>query len=277
MDDKDKKILDTKKAISWGTGKGIAIPTKQESRKSVAERVRDAQRERQVEASMNVASQRIALNLDCSGSMKGQPIQNLREATTSFIDSCDFTNTTVGIVTFGMLTEISEPLTNDPYLLKQVTNSLTADGGTPMGEALQHTLSTYSITRCVLMSDGSPTDLYYNSIQDWEEEDDYTHPIADNPLLIINDNNQEYSGLVVQNYVNADIPIDCVHCSDGDNGVEFMKEVARRTGGIFMKFTDGDAFREAFKFLAPKYRALLTSGSLQIEGAKEVIINKRSS
>ena len=50
------------------------------------------------------------------------------------------------------------------------------------------------------------------------------------------------------------------------------RKIASETGGIFIKFSDVNAFSKAFGYLTPSYRAMLTSGSVSASelGAKEI-------
>jgi hypothetical protein len=60
------------------------------------------------------------------------------------------------------------------------------------------------------------------------------------------------------------VPVDTVYIGskDDEKPVSVMKEIAERTGGVFLIFEPGKAnFRTAFKYLSPGYRAMLADKS----------------
>ena len=131
-------------------------------------------------------------------------------------------------------------------------HTIDAGGGTPMRACVEWCIEGISMTRGVIVSDGAPTDWresYY------DEEDDI--PKQDTTLV---------------KYIEQKIPIDCVHIGNTDSGEAFLKKIAEATGGIFLKFSDTSAFSKAFGYLAPAFRAMLTSGQVDAKelGANEV-------
>lgn len=113
-----------------------------------------------------------------------------------------------------------------------------------MAEAMAHVIKTYPVTRGVLISDGQANDT-----QAALEEAD--------------------------NYAAAEIPVDCVHIGHEEAGEGLLKEIAEKTGGIYVKFTDVTAFAKALVYLAPSGRTRLLSGQVGANeiGAKEVILS----
>src|SRR5580700_6695567 len=101
---------------------------------------------------------RIALLLDCSGSMSGNKIAKLREAAQAFLDNCDMSNTALAIQTFGGDDDGSGrvPLTTLHPMLMMTILGLSAENSTPMHAAMQHAVFNWPVTRCVLVSDGQP-------------------------------------------------------------------------------------------------------------------------
>jgi len=217
------------------SGKQIKLPP-------IAQRLRDYQK-KTVEADLNAStlSNRIALILDCSGSMSGEPIELLKKAVEAFAESCNFTNTSVALRPFPQGDK--RPLTALRPLIIASAQMLDAGGGTPMGQAMDDTITNVPITRAVLVSDGEPTDDSH-----WRN--------------------------VCQKYVDAEIPIDTVHIGESDSGTEVLQEIAHRTGGIFMKFHDIHSFATSFSYLTPAKRALLKSASAdevkRLTGADDV-------
>jgi Mg-chelatase subunit ChlD len=198
-----------------------------------------------------VASQvlnRVALMLDCSGSMSGYKNQNLHTAVSEYIKSCNFTDTSIAIRTFGKDNgEIRGPLSRDMVVLEAVANTLPADGGTPLLACFADTLESISLTRGVIISDGQAGD--------WRTSYSST----------------SYNNATLEAYVEAGIPVDCVHIGNETGGEDLLRHIAERTGGIFVKFKDSGNFAKAFKYLSPANRALLGDGSILRQlGASEV-------
>ena len=197
---------------------------------------------------------RIALMLDCSGSMAGDKIQSLRDACTSYVQQCDFRDTALAIEAFPSgfsdWDEIDQRRANattrialtsvQPFLMTTVM-SLNASGGTPLTEAMIYVLNTYSITRGIIVSDGD----------------------ANNPYSAIES---------AKDYREAGIPVDCVHIGSSSQGEDTLQQIAELTGGKFIKFTDIASFGRSFKYLTPALYGSLTDGSASANllGAKEI-------
>jgi Mg-chelatase subunit ChlD len=223
---------------------------------------------------------RIGLMLDVSSSMGSEEqgktkIQHLKDACQNFIDACDFSNTAIAIETFpeaGMEDDeeylynrrkheleqdplahllpstkfgqahVQQPgkigMCNVPAMLKAHIDQLQDNGGTPMAPAMQRMLTRNSLTRGVLISDGEADNV--------AAAEGYAHE-----------------------WKKADIPIDTVHIGNG-SGAELLKRIAAITGGMFFKFDNVAAFAKNFHFLTPAFRGMLTSGSANMLGAKEI-------
>jgi hypothetical protein len=188
---------------------------------------------------------RIALLLDNSGSMidhvsNGKSkIDYLREAVDTFVSQVDLMSTAVAIETFPR--NVSESLTSDKQALMMASSRLNAAGGTPMDSAMENILQSQPITRALLISDGQA----------------------------------DYAGRTetqATNYAEAGIPIDCIHIGVGSCGEELLKTVAERTKGIYVKFKDVASFAKAITYLTPKYRGMLTNGTVDAKqiGADEI-------
>jgi len=191
----------------------------------------------------NTKANRIALLLDVSGSMAGAKIQALRDACQSFVTSCTWGDTALALEPFG---EGNPPpnrvaLTCFGPLLMTTIPMLNASGGTPMDDALTYALGSYSLTRCVLVSDGQP-------------------------------DSEQAAYNVAESYREAGLPCDCVHIGYSVAGEECLRRIAEMTGGQYIKFTDITSFAKSFKYLTPAYYAQLTSGSVSAAqlGAREI-------
>jgi hypothetical protein len=110
------------------------------------------------------------------------------------------------------------------------------------------------MTRGLIISDGAANDWYNTYTYDQERR-----------------NTNPYYNDTVQKYIDAQIPVDCVHIGDSDSGEALLKYVATTTGGLFIKFKSTGNFAQAFKYLAPTYRAMLGDGKVLLTfGADEV-------
>jgi uncharacterized protein YegL len=184
----------------------------------------------------NQMPNRLALLLDCSGSMDGEPITLLQQAAQDFISRADFTTTAIALESFPEGTRTN--LAVDKLTLWTMAMGLSADGGTPMSQAMHYVVSNLDITRAILISDGQPDNVqvcYYSA----------------------------------ENYKDHGITIDTVHIGLSASGEECLRRIAEITGGLFVKFQDVKKFSEAFKFLLPETRAN-AFGLLMAAGANEV-------
>lgn len=184
---------------------------------------------------------RIALLLDCSGSMTGGKIQALRDACVSFVQGCNLGDTALALETFGDDANGRLALTCFEPLLTTTIATLRATGGTPMADAMNYALRSYSLTRTVLVSDGEP-------------------------------DNETAAYAQASCYREAGLICDCVHIGNSTSGEEVLRRIAEMTGGQYIKFTDIAAFSRSFKYLTPAMYGMLSSGNVSAAelGAKEL-------
>lgn len=107
----------------------------------------------------------VSLVLDVSGSMDGDPIEQLKSAAAGFLDIAldDREQVRVGLIAYNGSAEVMAPLTSTPALLDEQVPALGAAGSTDIEEALntaasQLETSTADTRIIVLMSDGEPTE-----------------------------------------------------------------------------------------------------------------------
>ena len=177
---------------------------------------------------------RIRQVFDDSGSMYGEAIKNAIAGTEEFLRSCTPNQTAVAI--YPMNKDGISLTTNLPAAALYV-KGIKETGGTPLLQTLKKMREANpTLTRAIVFSDGQPDDSRFEAYgvnKDW--------------------------GLIV----------DTVFI--GSYGSEFMEELAKVTGGIFLKFDPSKSnFATAFKYLSPGLRALLTDGS----GLKEKLEGK---
>lgn len=209
---------------------------------------------------------RICLMLDCSRSMDnrepgGRRIDLLKDAVQNFVSRCSFHDTSVAIATFPGRTDKALPLTCSSAQIIGYAVGLEPTGNTPLHDCVTRCITDIAMTRGVIVSDGGATD--------WS---DYVEEPAVDVHGEMHQTAQQLSKTVLQLYKDQGIPLDCVHISAGTDGEALLKRIAAETGGIFMKFSDVNAFSKAFGYLAPGQRFLLTSGTVTAAelGAKEI-------
>lgn len=186
------------------------------------------------------ATDRIGIVFDDSGSMLSHnKIQDAQEGTIEFLRSCNPETTAVSVYPLNAREiKLNVDLPNTALKIKEIHPS----GGTPILTTLRKLIET-KITRIVLFSDGQPTDIYNSS----------TSYITASVIELCSSAKEK------------EIVIDTVYISSATNdssAEEFLKYLARATGGIFLRFKAGESsFRNSFKYLAPAYRALLADKS----------------
>jgi len=186
---------------------------------------------------VNNLPNRIAIMIDTSGSMAGDSIKNLERALEDFIQKANMTDTAIAVESFPEQVRIE--LTNDKPRLWFLTMGLKAGANTPMVEAMQYCLTSYKMTRAIIISDGQP------------DVDPSTELIA--------------------SYASKEIAIDTVHIGLSESGEACLKRISEATGGLFVKFKDVKSFATAFAFLLPETREqaarlLLGSGANEVQG-----------
>jgi hypothetical protein len=178
---------------------------------------------------------RIGIVMDDSGSMGQQGMEKAHEAIDLFIKNCSPNDTCIAIYP---LNADGKPLSNNFLQVAMYSAGIWATGGTPLYTKLQEVLKSQPITRAVAFSDGSPTDNY--GCENSEERRDVQ---------------------TIRLYQEANVPVDTIFIGYGDSKV--MQELAEKTGGIYLHFTDPSVLAKSLKYLAPKYRAMLTDGGFK--------------
>lgn len=175
---------------------------------------------------------RIGIVFDDSGSMEtGGKINDAHEGVEEFLRSCEKNKTAIAM--YPMCSAKLELCANLPAVAI-MTKAIKATGGsTPLLQTLHKLKTENNLTRMIVFSDGMPD--------------------SDNLAGITKD-----FGIV-----------DTVFISDADDflykeAAVFMEDLAKRTGGIYLKFVRGKSnFRTAFKYLAPPLRYMLANQSFK--------------
>jgi Mg-chelatase subunit ChlD len=187
---------------------------------------------------MKDATNKIGIVFDDSGSMSGQPILDAHAACEEFVKNCNPTNTALSVYPMNADTSYTGSiqtikLTTDLIAVIKAVKQIRATGGTPLYETLLEMLEKEELTRGIVFSDGAPQ---------------RTNEVKEEAFRIAKEKK---------------IPVDSVYIGEDDkNAIELMKEIAERTGGVFLHFKPGKAnFRTAFKYLTPGLRAMLMDKS----------------
>lgn len=203
-----------------------------------------------------VARERIALLLDCSGSMAsvdgsyGIELDNthaqheskldlLKRAVETFVQTCG-PDTALALLSFPEQNAVAMTLSRALVVLE--TYNLRDSGDTPMGDAMRRAVE-QNPTRCVIVSDGDATDggVARDQAEGYAKRE---------PKLVC----------------------DCVHIGTSSSGEETLKYISETTGGVYLKFEDVAKLVAGLKYLTPAFRGMLTSGSVGVEqlGVKEI-------
>jgi Mg-chelatase subunit ChlD len=209
---------------------------------------------------------RIVLCIDDSGSMaytmqhaglEGRSYSRMdmcKRACEEFLNVCDPRDTALGMYTISTNQEYTLSVSYQ-HLLNKIRD-LRDSGGTPTIETLNKIITKEKVTRVVLVSDGESGAVqsdYENAIYN-DADGGFT------PMKLT-----DTSKLVLNKYKESKVLIDTVYIgTEGDNGETEMKLIAEYTGGLYFFFKEGESFRTKFKYLAPAFRAMLTSGEIKL-------------
>lgn len=190
-----------------------------------------------VEPDNPAVKDKIRIGFDDSGSMIGQTIKDAQDGCIEFMKNCEVNKAAVAIHPFCV---DSIPLDTNLPKLAALIPMIGATGGTPMFETLEQMQeASPKATRYILFTDGQP-----NNITSKES--------------------------CIKRAIEEKTPIDTVLIGHKNSPeATLMKEIADRTGGIFLVFERGKAnFKSAFKYLSPGLRLQLTNGTISKEAVE---------
>lgn len=189
---------------------------------------------------------RIGIIFDDSGSMAGEAIEDAKEATKEFLQVCNPNDTSISLYNMGDSRYsrgdegekcIELPLSSRFSEIVITITRLKASHGTPLYAKMRSMIDKEPITRAVIFSDGSPSSI-----------------------------TPEQKDKLFGDYNEKKVSCDTVFIGQehDTDAIRTMKEIADKTGGIFLHFKQGSTtFKSAFKYLAPRYRGLLMSGDFK--------------
>ncbi len=168
---------------------------------------------------------RYVIGFDDSGSMSGDAIRDAHKAIAGFLGACSPLETSVAIYPYNAE---SKGLTNMFDVVNAYVNGIGATGSTPLWNILGRMLKEVNLTRAIIFSDGGPTDSESDEIAIAREKQ---------------------------------IPVDTCYIGFGESPV--LKDIAERTGGIYLRFDDTITFSKQMKYFSPRYVALLSNADLK--------------
>lgn len=204
---------------------------------------------------------RIGIVLDDSGSMGHNGMNNVHSAVKGFTNNCNIRDTSIAVYP---LNAGAKSLICDYDFINLYVSGIWDTGGTPIYEKLKSLIESEEINRAVLFSDGEPTDSSI-LIEDTSDMPDTIKSVfyKENKL----------AKKVINIYLEKEIPIDTIFIGRENNqGYKEMQKIAELTKGTFIHFKDTTSLSTGLKYLAPKYRALLSNPEIKarIERGEQV-------
>jgi hypothetical protein len=226
--EKPSNIVEMFKPKKWG----IAA-AKEQAKKAIAD------------LDPSTMEHRLGIVFDDSGSMGSQvddksKIDHAHAGIRNFTAQCNPKDTSLAIYP---LNKTPQALTCNYDVLNLYVGTIRESGGTPLYTITTKMLNEADLTRGVLFSDGSPTDGHAGYGEEYDK-----------------DLKEDMINLAIAKKV----PLDTIFIGyDGERGYDLLKEIADRTGGIFVHFKDAKALGASLKYLAPALRGILMNAELK--------------
>ena len=196
---------------------------------------------------------------DDSGSMGGY-IYDAKRGMIEYLRNCIPNQTSVAIHFMNSTACDTQLQSNLLELAANMQEMNLRSGGTPFFNTLKKALeATPTLTRLIAFTDGSPTDeLSAEESTEMSSRWDTSSAWISSADVIIK----------IAMSIGAGIPIDTVFFgSDGrQREIELLKYLSSKTGGYFLHFDPAKVnFAQAFKYLAPVNRLMLSSASFRAQ------------
>ncbi|HEY1645251.1 MAG TPA: VWA domain-containing protein [Candidatus Saccharimonadales bacterium] len=212
-----------------------------------------------------LATERVEIIFDNSGSMEGQEIKDAKEGVTEFMKACTPNETAIRVVPVDSTrSSVTLAFTCDLPAVAMRVQEFKAEGGTPLYSKLLNALGKGNRndlypTRIIAFSDGQAGDGYARR----------QHSYGD---IILADSPTHTE--MVQLAKQRSVPIDTCYIADRiaadeehlrhDGAYQTMKAIAEDTGGIFLVFEKGKCdFKRGFKYLTKGNRLFLMDSSFK--------------
>jgi Mg-chelatase subunit ChlD len=218
-----------------------------------------------------LATERVEIVFDNSGSMAGQEIKDAKEGVTEFMKACTPNETAIRVVPVDSTrSSVTLNFTCDLPAVAMRVQEFKAEGGTPLYSKLLNALgkggrSDLYPTRIIAFSDGQAGDGYarresyrgmYSDPQEPQREDSESHT----EMVKL----AKQRGVPVDTCYIADSLSEVEALRETDSAYQTMKAIAEDTGGIFLVFEKGKCdFKRGFKYLTKGNRLLLMDASFK--------------
>jgi len=170
-----------------------------------------------------ISPQALTKDPSLASKARNTKLEDAKEGVKEFFKACDLRTTSCAL--YGFSEHRRYPLSTDIITLSAVSDSFDSDQGTPLYSTSKKMINKEPVNRMIIFSDGEPTDYGHEQL--------------------------------IEEAVAHKIPIDTVFIGNSAHGEAVMKDIAEKTGGMFLKFADSTNFRKAFKYLAPAFRGYL--------------------
>ena len=177
----------------------------------------------------------ICLLIDCSGSMHGDKINEVKEAAIQFLRGQDLTCNAIAVVGFNTFPWVAAPLTNHAGFLESAVRALQASGSTRMDLAMEMATKQFSPRSVEGGSNGPPRAILL-----------FTDGMPEPPSASVPTLNAAQSaradGILIVSVATGDAQVQYLQQITGD-----PKQVMPTTSGKFL-----EAFREAERIIRSK-------------------------
>lgn len=105
----------------------------------------------------------ISLVIDCSGSMNGEKLAEVKQAALEFVKSQQLESTKVGVISFSSFAQVETAMTDDPRVIGNAISQLYAEGGTNITAGLNTSATQFNRETtndyALIFTDGMPNSI----------------------------------------------------------------------------------------------------------------------